>query len=99
MLLRVIPMFCYGILRILEEIAKMKKTRKSGQKIGLLRCSIGNPRHGVDLRQSVGYPRLGEAEVPKWHPSGTPLRSSYYSQRAIFLDFCFQTPYIRTPLV
>ena len=23
--------------------------------IGLLRCSVGNPRRGVDLRQGVGY--------------------------------------------
>ena len=33
--------------------------------IELLRHNVGNPRRGVDLRQGVGYPRCGEAEVPK----------------------------------
>ena len=52
--------------------------------IGLLCRSIGNPRHGVDLRQGVGYPSRGETEVPKWHPLGMPQRR-YYSQRAIWI--------------
>ena len=67
--------------------------------IGLLHRSV------VDLRQGVGYPHRGEAKVPKWHPSGTPRfsiatsRRSYYSQQAIFLEFCFRTHRIRTPIV
>ena len=79
----------------LEEISKKGKLENLGI-IGLLRRSVGNPRCGVDLRQGVDlcqgvkYPRRGKAEVPKWHPSGTPRRSiatprcSYYSPRAIF---------------
>ena len=31
MLLGVIPMFCFGVLRILEEIAKVKKEKKLGK--------------------------------------------------------------------
>ena len=64
--------------------------------IGLLCRSIGNPRRDVDLRQGVGYPRRGEAEVPKWHPLGTPRRSKatsqhrYYSQQEIFWIFVFE---------
>ena len=71
MLLGVIPMFCFGIL---GKIAKVQKMENLGI-IGLLRHSVGNPRRVIDLRQGVGYPRRGEAEVPKWHPSGTPRRS------------------------
>ena len=101
MLLGVIPCFVLGFWR---KIVKVQKLENLGI-IGLLRRSIGNPRRGIDLRQGMGYPRRGEAEVPKWHPSGTPWRSiatprrRYCSQRAIFLDFCFQTPHIRTPVV
>ena len=87
-------MFCFRILRILEKIVKVQKQENLGI-IGILRRSIGNPRRGVDLHKGMGYPRRGEAEVPKWHPSGTPWhiisasRHSYCSQRAIFLDFWF----------
>ena len=53
MLLRVIPMFCFGILRIFEE--KLQKSKRwKFRHFGLLRRSIGNPRRGVDLRQGVG---------------------------------------------
>ena len=87
-------MFCFRILRILEKIVRVQKQENLGI-IELLRRSIGNRCRGVDLRQGMGYPRRGEAEVPKWHPSGTPwrsisaLRRSYCSQRVIFLDFWF----------
>ena len=36
--------------------------------IGLLRCSVGNPRRGVDLRQGVGYLSAARA---RWQ-NGTP---------------------------
>ena len=42
------------------------------------------------LCQGMGYPGRGEAEVPKWYPSGMPRcsiatpRCSYCSQRAFF---------------
>ena len=45
----------------------MKKLENLGI-IGLLRHNVGNPLRGVDQCQGVGYPRRGEAEVPKWHP-------------------------------
>ena len=72
MLLGVIYMFCFGILRILEKNRKKEERWKILGIIGLLRRSVGNPRRGVDLRKGVGYPRQGEAEVPKWQPSGMP---------------------------
>ena len=67
MLLEVIPMICFGILRIFGEKLQKSKNWKSGH-IGLLRCSVGNPCRGVDLCQGLRYPRHGKAEVPKWHP-------------------------------
>ena len=86
MLLGVISMFCFLILSYFgEKSQKCNKMEILGI-IGLLRCSVGNPRRGVDLLQGVGYPHRGKAEVPKWHPSGTPRRSiaaprrSYCSQ-------------------
>ena len=77
MLLRVIPMFCLGFWR---KIAKVKKLENLGI-IRLLRRSVGNPHRGVDLRQGVGYPHRSDAEVPKWHPSGTSRRSKATSRR------------------
>ena len=71
-------------------------------KIGLLRRNVGNPCCGVDLRQGVGCPHRGEAEVLKWNPSGTPRhikatsRCSYYSQRAIFRFLFTNTSYSYT---
>ena len=68
-------MFCFGILRIFEKKSQKSKKLENLSIIGLLRHSIGNPRHSVDLRQGVGYPRPSEAEVPKWHPSGMQRHS------------------------
>ena len=88
------PMFCFGILRIFGENHKSAKIGKSG--------IIGNPRRGINLRQGVGYPRRGEAEVPDWNPSGTPQHSiaapwrSYCSQRAIFGFLFLYTSYSYT---
>ena len=66
MLLGMILMFCFGILgQFWRKITKVQKLENLGI-IELLRCSVGNPR------RSVGNPRRGEAEVLKWHPSGTP---------------------------
>ena len=48
---------------ILEKNRKSVKLEKYGH-YGLLRRSVGNPRHGVDLRRNVRHPRLGEAGVP-----------------------------------
>ena len=79
MLLGMIPMICFGILRIFREKNRKRANWKSGH-IWLLRRSVGNPRCEVDLSRGVGYPCRGEAEVPKWHPSGTPQRS-YCSHR------------------
>ena len=72
-------MFCFGILRIFGGNRKKEENWKIWAKIGLLRCSVGNPLCGVDLRQGMGYPRRGEAKVPKWHPSGMPRRSKAMS--------------------
>ena len=94
-------MICFGILRICGGNRKKRKSGKS-VKIGLLRCNVGNPRRGVDLRQGMGHPHRGEAEVPKWHPSGTPRRSNatpqhnYYAQRAIFRFLFPNTSYSYT---
>ena len=72
MLLGVIPKFCFGILRIFGEKSQKYKNWKNLGIIGLIRLSVRNPRRGVDLRQGVGYPHRGKAQVPKWHPLGTP---------------------------
>ena len=45
-------MICFGILRIFGENSQNNKNWKSGH-IGLLCCSVGNPRRDVDLRQGV----------------------------------------------
>ena len=90
------------------EIAKRSKLENLG--IGLLRRSVGNPRRGVALHSSVGCPRLGEAEVPKCHPSGMLRCSFATSQQSYvvastlftvnkFSDFCFRKSSIRTPIV
>ena len=72
MLLGVISMFCFEILRIFGGNLKKEENWKILTKIRLPRRSVGNPRRGIDLCQGVGHPRRGEAEVPKWNPSGTP---------------------------
>ena len=67
MLLEVIPMFCFGFLRIFGEKSQKRKRENLG-KHGLLRCSVGNPCRGVALRHSMGCPSHGEAEMPKRAP-------------------------------
>ena len=67
MLLGVIPMFCFGFLRIFIE-KYQKSKRENLDKHGLLCRSVGNPRCGVSLHHSVGCPRRGKAGVLKWHP-------------------------------
>ena len=77
----------------MEKNRKMEENWKNLGKNELLHVSEGNPCRGIDLRQGVGYPRHGEAKVPKWHPSGTSRSSkatpqrSYCSQRAKFWIF------------
>ena len=73
-----ILMFYFGILRIFGEKSQKSKNWKSGH-IGFLR----QRREPTPPTPRLGMPSRGEAEVPKWHPSGTP-RSSYCSQRAKF---------------
>ena len=77
MLLRVVPMFGFGILRIFRGNRKNEENWEIWAKIGFLHYSVGNPRHGVDLRQGVGYPGGGKAEVPKWHPLGYAATKGY----------------------
>ena len=87
-------MFCFGILRIFGGNCKKKENWKI--------WALSSLRRGVDLRQGVGYPRLGEAEVPKWHPSSTSrrsisaLRRGYCSQQAIFGFLFSNTSYSYT---
>ena len=87
-------MFCFGILRIFGGNFKNEENWKIWALSSLCR--------DVDLRQGVGYPRLDEVEVPKWHPSSTPRRSisaprcSYCSQRAIFGFLLLNTSYSHT---
>ena len=96
-------MFCFRILRIFGEIVKRGKLENL-EKIGLLRRSVGNPHRGVDLRQGVGSlatarptcqngnPRVRQGVVKLRHGIAT-----VHSEK--FLDFCFQTPRIRTSIV
>ena len=67
-------MFCFGILRTLEEITKRGKLENL-EKIGLIsrsvgnpRRSIGNPRRSVDLCQVVG----SLAAARSRYQNGTP---------------------------
>ena len=73
----VIPIFCFGILRIFGGNRKNEENWKIWAKIGLLRRRVGNPRCGVDLRQGMGYHRRSDTEVPKWHPSGYAEAKAY----------------------
>ena len=52
------------------EIIKGGKLEKYWQ-IGLLRCSVGNLRRGVDLRQGVGTLVTARSGSQNWHPSST----------------------------
>ena len=77
-------MFCFGILRNFGGNRKKEEKLENLCIIRLLLRSVGNPRRSVDLRQGVGYPRCGEAEVPKWIPSSTPQRSTAAPQRSYY---------------
>ena len=91
-------MFCFGISGvIMEKNRKSEKTRKSGHyRAPMSQRREPTPQHRPTPRHGIPLPR--EAKVPKWHPLGTPRRS-YCSQRANFLDFCFRTLRICTPIV
>ena len=84
-------MFFFGILRNFggnrkkeEKLENLCIIRLLLHSVGNPRRSVGNPRRSVDLRQGVGYPRCGEAEVPKWIPSSTPQRSTAAPQRSYY---------------
>ena len=66
-----IHMIYFVILRIFGEKSKKEENGKFGQN-GLLHCSVGNPRCGVDLRRSVGCLVVARPRCQNWHPSGTP---------------------------
>ena len=73
-------MICFGILRIFGEKSQKRKTRK----ILAFRAPTPQRREPTPQRRPTkrrGMPRCGEAEVPKWHPSGTPLRSKAMLRR------------------
>ena len=78
-------MFCFGIFGSFWRNSQKEGKLENLGKNGLLCRSVGNPCHGVDLHQGVGYLRRGEAEVPKWHPSGTPRRSNCSQRAKIFI--------------
>ena len=82
MLLGVIPIFCFGILRIFGGNRKKEEKLENLGKIGLLRHSVGNPRRG-------------KAEVPKWHPSSKPRRSKGTPQRRPMPQSSSATPQSR----
>ena len=68
-----------------------RKSQKGGKlekswQIGLLRCSVGNPRRGVDLRQGVGTLAVARPGSQKWHPSGTPRHSFATPRRRAMLQ-------------
>ena len=103
MILRVIPMICFGFFEDFWRKITKKKTRKS-RHIGLLRRSIGKPCRGVDLRCRVGClttarpkcqngtPRVRHG-VAKLHCGVATVHSEQIS------DFCFRTPRICTSIV
>ena len=51
-----------------------RKPEKSGQN-GLLCRSVGNPRHGVNLRRSMGCLAAMRPRCPKGHPFGMQRHS------------------------
>ena len=58
---------------IFGEKSQKGKTRKIwAKRASTPRCREPRPRHRPTPQR--GMPRRGEAEVPKWHPSGTPRR-------------------------
>ena len=76
---------------------RKKKTGNLGKKIGLLRRSVGNPHHGVDLHHSVGCPRRGEVGGQNGTHQVRHGVATIHDEQ--ILDFCFRTPRIRTPIV
>ena len=67
-------MFCFGILRFLEKNRKSAKTGKSRHfQAPTPQHREPTPRRRHTLRR--GIPCHSEAEVPKWHPSGTTWHS------------------------
>ena len=85
MLLKVIPMFCFGFLRIFGENLQKRKTEKS--------------RQNRLLRRSVGCLAAARPRCQIWHPSGTPHRVVATVHKGQNFGFLFQTPRIRTPIV
>ena len=75
-------MISFEFLRIFGEKSQKWKLEKYGQN-WLLHRSVGNPRH------SVGYPRRGEPEEQKWHPSGMPRRRFSTPLRRAMLRRCY----------
>ena len=71
-------MFYFGNLRIFGGNRKKKENWKILTKIRLLHCNVGNPRCGVDLRQGVGCPCRGKAEVQKITPLEYATVKHYY---------------------
>ena len=72
--------------------------------IGLLRRSVGNPRRGIDLCQGVRYvtavrPRCQNGTPRVRHDVALLRRGVAIVHNEKFLDFCFRTPRIRTPIV
>ena len=55
MLLGVIPMICFGILKIFGEKSQKRKTIGKSGHIRLIHHSVGNPRRSINLHQDVGY--------------------------------------------
>ena len=104
MLLGLIPMFCFGILRIYGGNRKKKGKLENMGIIGLLRHSVGNPRRGVDLCQGMEYLiaarlRCQNGTPQVHHGVALLLRSIATVNNKQILDFCFRTPRIRTPIV
>ena len=86
-----------------RKIAKRENQKNLGSR------SVGNPRHDVALRRSVGCLVAARPRGPNWHPSSTsprrPRRSITVLRRGVatvhsgqILDFCFRKPRIRTPI-
>ena len=84
-------MICFEILSDFWRKLQKGETGKSGI-FEFLRHSVGNQHRGVGLHLSVGCPHRGEAEVPKWNPSGTPRCSFVRPQRSATFQRSSATP-------
>ena len=83
-------MICFGFLRIFGE-----KSQKRNWKIWAHWAPTPQRREPTPRRRPTpqrGMPRHGEAEVPKWHPSGTPRRRKVTSRRRPTPQFSSATP-------